>query len=170
MSNNQKNYQYRFGSPFNWIIALLAIFLIFYVATQFIRILWQLALFAMPVLLIVTLIMNRNVIFNYLKSIRNLYKRNVTMGVVATILTIIGSPLVTLFLFGQAMFLRKAKKAQKQAQEQQENKFGEYIEYEEVDRSFTRLLNEKRKQENKVPRSNGNNNRSEDNPYDKLWE
>jgi uncharacterized membrane protein YfhO len=167
---SDKNYQYRFGGPFNWIIAIVAIILVFFLISQLVKILWWLAAALMPILLIATLIINRSVVFDFVKSIRNLYKRSLGAGVVATALTVIGSPFVVLFLFGKAMLVRKIDKFKKEAEVENENKFGEYIQYEEVD-SFTKLLNEQKKQEQKVrieidPPKNDKTN----NPYDKLWE
>ena len=168
MSN--KNYQYRFGGPLNWIIAIVAIMLVFFLITQLVKILWWLAAALMPILLIATLIINRNVVFDFVKSIGRLYKTNLPMGIIATILTVVGSPFVVLFLFGKAMLVRKIDKFKKEAEVENENKFGEYIQYEEVD-SFTKLLNEQKKQEQKIrieidpPKEDRNNN-----PYDKLWE
>ena len=66
MSN--KNYQYRFGGPFNWIIAIIAIFLVIFLVTQLVKILWWLAAALMPILLVATLIINRNVVFDFVKS------------------------------------------------------------------------------------------------------
>ncbi|MGB0861631.1 MAG: hypothetical protein ACPG19_08985 [Saprospiraceae bacterium] len=168
MSN--KNYQYRFGGPFNWIIAIVAIFVVIFLVTQLVKILWWLAAALMPILLIATLIINRNVVFDFVKSIRNLYKKSLPTGIIATVLTVVGFPFVTLFLFGKAMLFRKIDKIKKEAETENENKFGEYIEYEEVD-SFTKLLNEQKKQERKIrididpPKEDRNNN-----PYNKLWE
>ena len=179
--------QYRMGSPFNWIVALVAIFLVFFIITRLVQFIWWLAFVTMPVLLIATFIIDRQVIFNFFKMIRGLYKRSVATGVIATILTAIGSPFVTLFLFGQAMFKRRLKKAEQQAFQEQQNKFGEYIEFEEVPN--TRLINERRKtatrirveREERTERTENNTNRTqrqqnpprdnqENNPYDKLWE
>jgi uncharacterized membrane protein YfhO len=167
---SDKNYQYRFGGPFNWIIAIVAIILVFFLISQLVKILWWLAAALMPILLIATLIINRSVVFDFVKSIRNLYKRSLATGAIATVLTVIGSPFVVLFLFGKAMLVRKIDKFKKEAEVENENKFGEYIQYEEVD-SFTKLLNEQKKQEQKIrieidPSKNDKTN----NPYDKLWE
>lgn len=168
MSN--RNYQYKFGGPFNWIIAIVAIVLVLFLITQLVKILWWLAAALMPILLIATLIINRNVVFDFVKSIGNLYKTSILTGIIVTVLTVVAFPFVTLFLFGKAMLFRKIDKFKKEAEAENENKFGEYIQYEEVD-SFTKLLNEQKKQEQKIrieidpPKEDKTNN-----PYDKLWE
>lgn len=165
--------QYRFGGPFNLIIALLGFILVFYLFSMLMRLAWTLALWLMPVLLIATFIINRELIFNYVRGIRNLYKRNKTMGIIAGGLSILGSPLVTLFLFGQAMLLRKVDKAQAKEQEKKNAKFGEYIEYEELN-NFTNLLNEKtrRKEQPRIEirETPKRQSKRDDNPYDSLWQ
>ncbi len=164
---SKKEYQYRFGGPFNWIIAIGALILVFYIFTQLIKILWWLAAMLMPVLLIATFIINRSVLFNYVKMIRNLYKKNTTTGIIATVLSVIASPLVILGLFGQAMVLRKINKVNPQQQKADKNKFGEYIEYEEVNEQFKNLLNEVPREK---PRIELRQPPKEDpNPYDELW-
>jgi ABC-type multidrug transport system fused ATPase/permease subunit len=169
----QRNSQYRFGGSFSLIIGLLVFFLIFYIFTMAIKFLWQLALILMPVLLIATFIINRSLIINYVKNIGNIYKRNKTNGLIAGGLSIIGSPLVTLFLFGQAMLFRKINTAKTKEQEANNSKFGEYIDYEEVDTSFRRLINEQPKQKKTIEiiesKEKKQPKKEEDNPYDALW-
>ena len=147
---SKKEYQYRFGGPFNWIIAIGALILVFYIFTQLVKILWWLAAMLMPVLLIATFIINRSVLFNFVKMIRNLYKKNPTTGIIATIISLIASPLVILGLFGQAMVLRKMDKTTPRQKKEEKNKFGEYIEYEEVQEQFNNLLNEVPKEKSNI--------------------
>lgn len=165
--SKQKNYQYRFGGPFNLIIAVVALFLVFFILSRIVSWLWQLALFAMPFLLIATFFMNRKIITGYIGTIRNLYKRNTTTGIIATVLSVVASPLLSVIFFGQAMFQRRLKKEQTKAANEQQNKFGEYIDYEELDAKLN--LNEpprrKAKVDKKTPPTEENKN-----PYDSLWE
>jgi len=163
----QKNYQYRFGGPFNLIIAVGALFLIFFIASRIISWLWQLAFFLMPFLLIATFLINRKIITGYFGMIRNLYKRNKTTGIVAGVLSVIASPLLSVIFFGQAMTQRRLKKEQTKAGQETTNKFGEYIEYEDL--STTLNLNDAPKRKTKVePEQPPKENNS--NPYDSLWE
>ena len=168
----RNNSQFRIGG-LNIIIAILVFFFIFYLFSMAVKFLWQLALILMPVLLIATFIMDRNLLINYGKRIGKIYKANKTSGLIAGGLSVLGSPLVILFLFGQAILFRKFKKATAKHEEQNTSKFGEYVDYEEVDTTFKRLINERPKSQNPIeireipkdkPRSKDNN------PYDSLWE
>lgn len=175
MTKRQQQYQYRFGGPLNLIIALLGLALVFYLFSMLMRLAWTLALWMMPVLLIATFVMNRGIIINYLRGIGKLYKRNKTMGLVAGGLSVIGSPLVTLFLFGQAMLMRRVKQSQDKQQQAKNSKFGEYIEYEELDSSFNNLLRENPRRKEPKPRieireTPKEQPKKDDNPYDSLWE
>lgn len=168
----RNNSQFRIGG-FNVIIALLVFFLIFFLFSMVVKFLWQLALILMPVLLIATFIMDRSLIINYVKRIGKIYKANKTTGLIAGGLSVLGSPLIILFLFGQAMLFRKVKKASAKQEQEQTSKFGEYIDYEEVDDSFKRLINERPKRQNpieirEVPKEEPK--KRDDNPYDSLWE
>ena len=175
MTKRQQQYQYRFGGPLNLIIALIGFALVFYLFSMLMRLAWTLALWLMPVLLIATFIINRGLIINYVRNIGKIFKRNRTLGLIAGGLSIIGSPIVTLFLFGQAMLMRKVKQAEDKQQQQKNSKFGEYIEYEELNSSFNNLLREEPKKRKQQPRieireTPKQQPRQEDNPYDSLWE
>ena len=169
----RKNSQFRIGGV-NIIISILVFFLIFYLFSMAVKFLWQLALLLMPILLIATFIMDRNLLINYGKRIHKIYKANKTSGLIAGGLSVLGSPLVILFLFGQAMLFRKVKKATAQHEEKNSSKFGEYVDYEEIDTSFQRLINERPKQRKEpieikqVPKEK--RSKKDDNPYDSLWE
>ncbi len=165
----KREYQYRFGGPFNLIIAVVALFLVFFIASQIFKWLWQLAFFLMPFLLIATLLINRKIITGYIGMLGKLIKRNATMGIIASVLSVIGSPLLSVIFFGQAMMYRKAKKEGTIAKDQPKNKFGEYIEYEELDTTLN--LNERPKRKPPVEREVPPKKEEEDtNPYDNFWE
>jgi small-conductance mechanosensitive channel len=166
--SKQKNVQYRFGGPFNLIIAVVALFLVFFILSRIVSWLWQLALFAMPFLLIATFFMNRRIITGYIGTIRKLYKRNSTTGIIATVLSVIASPLLSVIFFGQAMFQRRLKKEQQKTTQEQQNKFGEYIDYEELDTTLN--LNEPPRRKTKVEKETPPPKEENKNPYDSLWE
>ena len=81
-----------------------------------------------PILLILTLIIDHKVVLNYGKMLVSRLKNDFLMGLVLTILTVIGFPFVTAFLFFKAMLKRKVKKMSQQA----DAYGGEYVRYEEV--------------------------------------
>ena len=71
----RNNSQFRIGG-LNIIISILVFFFIFYLFSMAVKFLWQLALILMPVLLIATFIMDRNLLINYGKRIGKIYKAN----------------------------------------------------------------------------------------------
>jgi predicted membrane protein len=79
---------------------------------------------ASPVLLILTAIFDYTVITDYGKFIWNLLRTQPLWGIVAVILTIIGFPIVTGFLFFKAY----ARKSLKNYQKSQEPKYANYEE------------------------------------------
>ncbi len=122
--NNKKS------DPINTIISLIMLvvvfMLIFFVARGVFRLLTWMA----PFLFIATLILDYKVILSYGKYLLRTLERNVIWGIVMTVLTVIGFPLVIAFLFGKALLFRRVKTVEK---EMEEEKMGEYIPYEEVD-------------------------------------
>ncbi|TVQ42991.1 MAG: hypothetical protein EA362_12025 [Saprospirales bacterium] len=122
--NNKKS------DPINTIISLIMLvvvfMLIFFVARGVFRLLTWMA----PFLFIATLILDYRVILSYGKYLLRTLERNVIWGIVMTVLTVIGFPLVIAFLFGKALLFRRVKNVEK---EMEEEKIGEFIPYEEVD-------------------------------------
>jgi len=122
--NNKKS------DPINTIISLIMLvvvfMLIFFVARGVFRLLTWMA----PFLFIATLILDYRVILSYGKYLLRTLERNIIWGIVMTVLTVIGFPLVIAFLFGKALLFRRVKTVEK---EMEEEKTGEYIPYEEVD-------------------------------------
>ena len=122
--NNKKS------DPINTIISLIMLvvvfMLIFFVARGVFRLLTWMA----PFLFIATLILDYKVILSYGKYLLRTLERNVIWGIVMTVLTVIGFPLVIAFLFGKALLFRRVKTVEK---DMEDEKMGEYIPYEEVD-------------------------------------
>lgn len=107
------------------IVMAVVLILFFVIARVFLKILY----FAAPFLIIATAIINYKVILGYFKNIGNLFKRSPVLGIGAGVLSAVFYPVVTAFLFVQALLYRKVDKIEK---EQEEPKIGEYIAYEEV--------------------------------------
>lgn len=114
------------GSVTGIIIGIGVLVLLFFIARLAFRILY----FLSPIFLIATLFIDHKVVVNYLKWIRDLYKRDIIIGVGATILSIFGFPILSAFLFGKALFRKRVKDAAEEARVRQE---GKLIDYEEVD-------------------------------------
>lgn len=120
------NNQSPFGGVVGIIIALVAFYMLFKLASFVFSIIWS----AAPIIFIASLFIDHKVFTEYVNTIYDLFKRNWIYGVVAGVLSITLFPLVSLFLLGKALFKRKIKKAQEEMDIRQN---GELIEYEELD-------------------------------------
>ncbi len=103
--------------------------LLFYVAKG---VFWIMSMVA-PVLFIITLLFRRQVVFDYGRSLMRLVKSSPFMGIAAIVLSFIAFPLVSTFLFGKAMLLRKVDSAKENMRQKEEQEFTEYEEIEEDD-------------------------------------
>ena len=108
------------------VFLVLAFFALFWIARSIFTILSWLA----PIFLIITLVINYRIVLNYGKWLWNLLQNNTLMGIIASILTVVGFPVVCFLLFGRAILYRKAKELEKAYEEE---KYGTYTEYEIID-------------------------------------
>jgi hypothetical protein len=123
----RKSYELNSQNTILTILFLVVAFIaLFWVAQSLFRILAYVA----PFLLIITLIINHNIVLNYLKWIWKLLKENTVMGIIASILTVVGFPVVSAFLFARALLHRKVKNMEKEIERRQ---LGDFAEYEVVD-------------------------------------
>jgi len=83
-----------------------------------------------PLMLIATLIIDRSVVFNYVKWIGTTLKSNPLLGIGAILFTIFGYTLVFPFLFGKALLKKKFKDARQQYDNERQ---GELIDFEEIE-------------------------------------
>lgn len=107
--------------------------LIFFVARGIFRLLTWMA----PFLFIATLILDYRVILNYGRYLLRTLERNAIWGIVMTVLTVVGFPLIIAFLFAKSLLFRRVKTVEK---EMEEEKTGDYIPYEEVDEEEEEFL------------------------------
>lgn len=89
---------------------------------------WILGLLALP-LLIATIFIDKDVLINYGKFIRDTFKKNPLMGVLAVLLSFFLYPFLSAGLFGKALFNRKARAIRR---EQEVGSDGEYVKYEDI--------------------------------------
>lgn len=120
---------------FGAVIAMIAVLLmLFFLAKGIFTILsW-----AAPVLLILALIFDYTVVTDYAKFIGKLFKENALYGILASVLTVVGYPVVSGFLFFKAFARRSLKKVIKKAEEAQKPKYSDYTEIKE-DEDFLEL-------------------------------
>ncbi|MGH1438207.1 MAG: hypothetical protein ACRBG0_27485 [Lewinella sp.] len=117
-------------SPFQGIVGIVVAILFFFALFYFVQILFKILWFLLPVMVIATAIIDHKVILNYFGWIGKLFKSNAVAGIAMSALTIIGAPVVSLFLLGKALLRKKIKDVQTEADRQQN---GEFVEYEELD-------------------------------------
>lgn len=105
-------------NPLSLIITIAGVILVIAVLFSLTRIVFRILSFLTPFLLIATFIIDRKVIFDYIKMLRGLINRNVWAGIISIILSIACIPFVSAFLFGKAMFKRRAKKVREGMRQQ----------------------------------------------------
>lgn len=132
--------EYRVGggnSPFGFLGPLL-ILAIFFTALFFLAkgLFWIFSWATIP-LLLVTLVIDHNVVLDFFKFVWKLLKENTLMGIVTVILVFFGYPIVTAYLFFKALGKRSIKKVIEKVEKENNT----YTEYEEVveDDSFLEL-------------------------------
>lgn len=127
----QKRYVFESGgSPLSSIGAVILLVL-FFVALFFIaRGIFTLLAYLSPVLLIITLVLDYQVVTSYLKWVFQLVRQNPLAGIGMILLTVLGFPVVVGFLFGKALLKRKIKQVQRNFETRQR---GELVEYEEIE-------------------------------------
>ncbi len=123
----------RGGNPFgstNMIVGMIVLALglvaLYFVASG---IFWLLSKIAI-LLFVAAAVMDFSVISDYIKFVFGLFKKNIFMGLVATVLTVVGYPVVAALLFGKVMLKRQMNKVMGELESEKKE---EFVEYEEVD-------------------------------------
>ncbi len=118
----------------NTIVTIVFLILAFVALFWLARSLFAILSWAAPILLIATLIMDYRIVLNYGKWILKLFKTNVLGGIAASVLTVLGFPIVSLLLFGRAMLERKTRQM-REAYEAERNPA--YTDYEVIEEHET---------------------------------
>ena len=165
MAYRQINYNNPMGrNPLGPIFSIL-LFVLFFVALFFLaRVVFEILSYAAPVMLIAALIIDYKVVTGYLQWIGGLFRRNVLYGIGATLLSILGFPVVSAFLLGKALFKRKVKQVRNDMEERRQ---GEFVEYEELESDIPEVLElpEMATRSTKPPREQPRRNE-----YDQLFD
>jgi len=103
---------------------VLVVALLFWIAKSILKVLSLVA----PVLLVAAVIINHKVVIGYGRWLLDSIKRNPVFGIIAVLFTILGFPIVSMFLLLRAL----ASKGMARAVSQK----GEFIKYEEVNEDF----------------------------------
>ena len=125
MQNHSQQFQFRAGGFFGLIFLVLFFVMLFFLAKGIFTILsW-----AAPVLIIAALLINYQTVLGFLKYLWKLLLRKPLAGILAIILSVLGFPIVSGFLFGKAILDRRVKRIQSEIRRHHE---GELVDYEEV--------------------------------------
>jgi len=159
------------GNSSNGIVGALVLVL-FFVALFFVaRAVFNLLAFVAPILFILALILDYKGVMNYGKFIIKLVKEQPALGIIAGILSFVGFPVVSGFLFFKAVGKRIIKSKLKQ----KEPEFAEFEEVEEEDEDFLDLPElekpvQVRSRKSEGNSSKGNSPKEETNDYEQLFD
>lgn len=130
---------------------------------------WLLWVAALPLFLI-TFFIDRNVIFDYVKWIAKLFKSKWYLGLGAGAATFFGYPFVSAFLFGKAMFKKKAIQGDMGKMFTDKKEEGDFTDYEEIDSEIVVEDIELEDTELDLPEIEENlNTLDDDNAYENLF-
>lgn len=123
-------------SPFVGIIGLLIFLTVMYVLFKVvfgaISLLWAIMAFVAPILLILTMFLNFGVVKDYASSIVDSFKKKPSRGIIFSLATLIGYPIVSIYLFYKALITRKEKNEQVKTVKNKK-KDEDYVKFEEVE-------------------------------------
>ncbi len=134
MNTQERMYQFRTGgsSPLGGIGSLLVAVLFLVGMFYFMKFLFTLLFWLLPVTLIATAIIDHKVILNYIGWVGGTFRRNALRGLLVAALSIVGAPVVSVFLLGRAWLGKQFKTFAQEAQKAQAETT-EDVEYEEVE-------------------------------------
>ena len=123
-------------SPFAGILGLLVFVFLIYILSRMligaISLIWGIMAFIAPILIVLSLFLNFNVVKNFVGHIIGTYKKDVTRGILYTLGSVVGYPFVSLYLFYKALTSRRKQKDE-EAKVKNKKKGEDYVDYEEVD-------------------------------------
>ena len=126
MKDNKTYQQISSLNPLFSVLIFLAVVIGIFFAAQFI---YKILLWASPVLLLLTFILDYRVPINFVKLLIAFTRQNLIAGIFFIVLSVIFFPVISLFLLFKAMFNMKVKKFTDQVKQENET----YVPYEEVE-------------------------------------
>lgn len=128
----QGSYQFGGGSnsPFKGLVGVAVAIFFFIALFWFMQFLFKLLWLVFPVILIATAIVDYKVILNYFSWVGRLFRSNWLGGLLVGGLTVVGAPMVALFLLGKALLKKKVNNIHDEVKRREE---GEFVNYEEVE-------------------------------------
>jgi hypothetical protein len=120
-------------NPWNAIIGV-AVIVIFMVGLFMLaRFVFRILAFLSPIMLIAALIIDYTVVTDYLKWVRNTFRRDAIAGVIIGILSVIGFPVLSGYFLARALLKKQVKKAKAEYERRRD---GDLVEYEELETDF----------------------------------
>ena len=123
----------RSDNPWNAIIGV-AVIVIFLVGLFMLaRFVFRILAFLSPIMLIAALVIDYTVVTDYLKWVRNTFRRDAIAGVIIGILSVIGFPVLSGYFLARALLKKQVKKAKAEYERKRD---GDLVEYEELQTDF----------------------------------
>lgn len=97
------------------------------------RFVFRILAFLSPIMLIAALIIDYSVVTDYLKWVRNTFRRDAIAGVIIGILSVIGFPVLSGYFLARALLKKQVKKAKAEYERRRD---GDLVEYEELETDF----------------------------------
>lgn len=120
-------------NPWNAIIGV-AVIVIFMVGLFMLaRFVFRILAFLSPIMLIAALVIDYTVVTDYLKWVRNTFRRDAIAGVIIGILSVIGFPVLSGYFLARALLKKQVKKAKAEYERRRD---GDLVEYEELETDF----------------------------------
>lgn len=120
-------------NPWNAIIGV-AVIVIFLVGLFMLaRFVFRILAFLSPIMLIAALVIDYTVVTDYLKWVRNTFRRDAIAGVIIGILSVIGFPVLSGYFLARALLKKQVKKAKAEYERRRD---GDLVEYEELETDF----------------------------------
>lgn len=110
------------GGIAGFIVALVALFVLF----KFLGFLYSMLWYAAPFMLIASLIIDASVFKGYINSIKGLFEKKWYFGLAALVLSVVVFPLTATYLLGMALFRKKLKERAAEVDEQVNGKWTEF--------------------------------------------
>lgn len=132
----QRHRQNQSRNPLGGIVGLGIILILAYIFLKVVfgavSMVWGILAFVAPLLFIVSMFLNFDVIKDYFKMLTDTFRKDTGKGLLYTAGSLIGYPLVSLFLFYKAFNTRK-KRVKSEAKVKNKKEGEDYVKFEEVD-------------------------------------
>lgn len=128
--NFRANVRFGNNNPLGLVIGIILLIAIVYGLIKLTQWIFSLLYYVAPLLLIATLIIDVNVVKNFIGNLRDLARRNPPLGIAAIALSLVFFPIPIAWLFYKAVTKRQVKKYQETQRRIEE---GDLVDFEELE-------------------------------------